>query len=52
LFEIDNFLVCEGIGFGNDGDKVDFGVEAPHELDINGLEARIRVVKIYHCKGE
>lgn len=35
LFERDDFVVGEGISLGNDGNKVDFGMEATHKFDIN-----------------
>ncbi len=33
-----NLLVGEGIGLGDDGDQVDLGVQALHDLDIQGLQ--------------
>jgi len=37
-----DFFRCHGICFGDDGDDVDFVVEALHELDVEGLEAVAR----------
>lgn len=36
--EVGNLLVGEGIRLGDDGDQVDLGVEAAHDLDVEGLE--------------
>lgn len=36
--EVCNLLIGERIRLGNDGDQVDLGVEAAHNLDVEGLE--------------
>lgn len=36
--EVGNLLVGKGIRLGDDGDQVDLGVEAAHDLDVEGLE--------------
>lgn len=36
--EVVDLLISEGIGLGNDGDQVDLGVKAAHDLDVEGLE--------------
>lgn len=33
-----NLLVGEGVRLGNDGNQVDLGVEAAHDLNVEGLE--------------
>lgn len=38
LLERDNLLVRQGIRLGDDGNKVDLGMEALHDLDIKGLQ--------------
>jgi len=38
LLEESNLLLGEGVGLGNDGDEVDLGVQALHELNVDGLE--------------
>lgn len=38
LLEQSNLLIGQGIGLGNDGDQVDLGVQAAHDLDIQRLE--------------
>lgn len=37
--ELEHLLVGHRVGLGDDGDEVDAGVEAAHELDVDGLEA-------------
>lgn len=37
-FEGNNFFIGEGVGFGNDWDQVDFGVEVFYDFDIQGFE--------------
>ena len=39
--EVGDFFVGEGIGLGNDGDKVDPGMNLTHDHNINGLQATI-----------
>lgn len=38
LLEEDDLLLGQGVRLGNHRDKVDLGVESPHELDVDGLE--------------
>jgi len=38
LLECGNLVVGESVGLGDDGDKVDLGVQAAHDLDIKRLE--------------
>jgi hypothetical protein len=37
LLESCNLIVGQGIGLGDDGDEVDLGVEAAHNLNVQGL---------------
>ena len=39
LLEKSDFLVGQGIRFGNDRDEVDFGMQSAHELDIYRFQA-------------
>lgn len=36
--EVGNLLIGEGIRLGNDGDQVDLGVQASHDLDVQRLQ--------------
>jgi hypothetical protein len=36
--EVRDFLISKSVGLSNDGDKVDFGVEASHDFNIQRLE--------------
>lgn len=36
--ESSDLLVCQSIGLGNDGDKVDLGVETLHDLNVERLQ--------------
>lgn len=38
LLEADDLLVRQGVGLGDNGDEIDFGVQALHEFDVNLLE--------------
>lgn len=38
LLVVVNFIVSNGVGLGNDGNQVDFGVELLHNLNVNGLQ--------------
>jgi hypothetical protein len=38
LLEHRDLLVGQGIGLGNDRNQVDFGVQAAHDFDVEGLE--------------
>jgi hypothetical protein len=38
LLEGDDLLVRHGVGLGNDGNEVDFGVQATHKLDVDRLQ--------------
>ena len=38
LFKLDDLFVRHGIGLGNDGNQVNLGVEAAHELNVNLLQ--------------
>lgn len=41
--EISNFFIRQGISLGNNGNQVNFGVQLPHELDINRLQTTYHV---------
>jgi hypothetical protein len=38
LLELSNLLVGQSISLGNDRDQVDLGVQAAHDLNVEGLE--------------
>jgi hypothetical protein len=38
LLESQNFIVCESICLGDDGNQVDLGVETAHNLNIQRLQ--------------
>ena len=38
-FELGDLFVRQGIRLGDNGNEVDFGVELPHELDVNRLQS-------------
>lgn len=38
MFECGDLLVRQGISLGNDGNEVDLGVQALHDLNIQGLQ--------------
>ncbi len=42
-FKFRNLIVRESIGFGNDGNKVNFGVKPTHELNIKRFQPEQRL---------
>jgi hypothetical protein len=38
LLEHGNLFVGQGVGLGDNGDEIDFGMESSHNLNIQGLE--------------
>lgn len=42
FFEEHNFLISEGIGFGDDGYQVDLGMKTAHDLNVERLESMTR----------
>ena len=39
LLKVEEVVLGEGVGLGDDGDKVDAGAEALHDLNVEGFEA-------------
>jgi hypothetical protein len=37
-FEICDFLICQCIRLGNDGNQVDLGMKSAHNLDVQWLQ--------------
>jgi len=33
-----DLLICQGVGFGNDRDKINLGVQTFHEFDVDGSQ--------------
>lgn len=42
LLELGDLFVSQSVCLGNDGNKVDFGVQSAHKLNIQLLEPEVR----------
>ena len=52
LLEGGDFLFGHGVGFGDDGDEIDFGVKSSHEFDVDGFQPAMSLWRQYDTCGE
>jgi hypothetical protein len=45
LLELGDLFVSQSVCLGNDGNKVDFGVQSAHKLNIQLLKPKVRTSK-------
>lgn len=43
FLELGDFLISQSVCLGNDGNKVDFGVQSAHKLNIQLLEPKVHI---------
>jgi len=41
LLELGDLLISQSVGLGNDGNKVDFGVQSAHKLNVQLLKPKV-----------